>query len=253
MEEEKILENITKSISERLKVPIITTYACVLLIYNWDILFYLFFEDSSASIKIQSIKSQYGTVYYERIFTCLTISVLLIVLFTVLNTLINFCLKSFYRKDKEIISEIESFEKVNFLTEQLSKSIDDIKKLNSQIENLKNVNENLSSKNLKIDIPTISQKDYDSLLGFLNTQANKEKLLFSLKEFIDKIRTDKNISNILVYNTATYEQDMRQLIDFLIKRNLIKMVRRRANDNSISTYEGFEMGTSFKDFLKMEI
>ncbi|OEY71824.1 hypothetical protein [Salegentibacter salarius] len=117
MEKTEILENITKSVNERLKISIIITYISVLIIYNWDILFYLFFENSSASTRILEIKENYSDVYYQRILICLAISILLIVIFTALNTLLNLGLKWFYRKDKETKSEIENFEKITQLSE----------------------------------------------------------------------------------------------------------------------------------------
>ena len=83
MEEEKILESITNNISSRLKVPIIITYLCVLLIFNWDILYYLLFENDDPTNKIDCIKSTYSELYYTRIFHCIIISITLIILFTV--------------------------------------------------------------------------------------------------------------------------------------------------------------------------
>lgn len=63
MEEEKILESITNNISSRLKVPIIITYLCVLLIFNWDILYYLLLENDDPANKIDCIKSTYSELY----------------------------------------------------------------------------------------------------------------------------------------------------------------------------------------------
>lgn len=252
MEEEKILENISKSITDRLKVPIIVTYLSVLFLYNWDIIYYLIFEHNTASIKIKYIKDTYSTVYFERILTCIIISVILIIVFTILNTMINFGLKWFYRKDKEINSEIESYEKVNNLTEQLSNSISEIKKLHSQIDNLKKINDNLNSKSLKIDIADISKKDYDSLLSFLNSKEAKEKLLYSLNELINMLKKNDKIPTNTIYKGATYEHEMRMLIQYLYELKLISSIRYQNIDNR-SSYDGLKMGTSFKDFLKMDL
>ena len=134
MDEEKLIDNIGKSIASKLKVPIITTYISVLIIYNWDIIFYLIFGDEEAKIKIQYIKDQYGGIHFERIAICLLVSILLIVIFTVINTFLNYCLKWFYRKDKEIISEIDSFEKISILSQQLSTTLETVDGLNGQLE-----------------------------------------------------------------------------------------------------------------------
>lgn len=251
MEEEKILENITKSISEKLKVPIIVTYISVLIVYNWDILFYLFFQENSAFERINYIKLNYSDIYYQRIFICLGLAVLLITIFTILNTLINFCLKWFYRKDKEISSEIDNYEKISSLTEQVSNAIDNIKNLNSQIENLKNINENLLSKKLNVDIEDISQKDYDNILIYLNSQKNKEKFIFTFKEFLNALKKDITINRDDLYKIATYEHEMTLLIKYLEQQKLLKVVHRYSPTNSSYAYE-FDLSKSITDFLKME-
>lgn len=252
MEEEKILENITKSINDRLKVPVILTYICVLFLYNWDIIYYLIFENNCASIKIKFIKNEYGSVYFERILICLTISIILIILFTILNTFINLGLKWFYRKDKEITSEIENYEKINSLTLQLSNSIDEIKKLNSQIENLTKINENLSSKNTKINISDISKKDYIILTNFLKSKSDKEKLLYSLNELIQMLKNNPRIGIYEIYKNSTYEHEMRMLVQYLYDLKLMSSTSYRT-ENGLSTYEALKMGTSFKEFLEIEI
>jgi hypothetical protein len=252
MEKSEILGSITNSVSEKLKVPIILTYICVLIIFNWDILFYLFFENSAASTRISTIKEVYGHVYYERIIICLSISVLLIVLFAILNTFLNLALKWFYRKDKEITSEIENFEKISFLTEQLSESIEDSKRLSSEVAYLKNINENLTSKNLDIDLDDISKNDFNMLLSQINSQGNKKKLLYSLKELINSINKDNAIESDEIFKIATYESDMKNLIEILKNRELLKITENFNPQNHKSTME-FKLSRSFEDFLKMKI
>lgn len=252
MEEEKILENITKSITEKLKVPIILTYVCVLVIHNWDILFYLFFESSTASSKIKYVKDNYSELYYERIFDCLIIAVILIILFTILNTAINFCLKWFYRKDKEISSQIESYEQVSFLREQLSKSLEEIKKLKSQVESLNNINESLKSKNLDINVDEISRKDFDSILLYISSQPNKDKLLFSFKEFINAFKKGGEVEREQLYKGATYEHEMKLLVDYFARANFLKIDYRY---NNITKNNGYliDLSKSIKDILLMDI
>jgi hypothetical protein len=251
MEENKILEDITKGITNKLKVPIIVTYVSVLIVFNWDILFFLFFEDIQASEKIKKIKIEYGDVYHERILLCLAISIGLILLFTILNTLINYCLKWFYRKDKEINSEIDNYEKVSSLTEQLSESIEKIKTLNSEISNLKIINDNLSIKRQNIDVSKISEKDYKSLIQHINQQSDKEKLLFSFKELMDFLKKNKNSKLKNVVRSATYDHAMQSLINILKEKKLVKIVNRL--DTEYGAYSDyFELSKSFNDFFKIE-
>lgn len=250
MEDEKLIQTLTKSIGDKLKRPIIITYICVLILYNWDIIFYILFEKISASEKINFIKLEYSTEYFNRILTCIAISVILIVLFTILNTLLNLSLKWFYRKDKEITSEIDSYEKLTALAEQLSSSIDENKQLNSKIENLEKINKNLSIKKKSINVSQISEKDYTNLLSQINIDSDKEKLLFSLNELLKTIKTTPKIALTELNNKATYKHHMKKLINILINNNLIE--KKVHYDENRNHYEGISMSKSFEDFLKFE-
>lgn len=253
MEESNIIENVTKSIAVRLRIPIIATYVSVLLIYNWDILFYLFFEKISASDKIEVIKNTYSESYLDRILTCLGIAIVVILIFTVINTLLNFTLKWFYRKDKELKTEINDHEKVKVLTEQLSESIDQNKLLISEIESLKNINQNLSVKKLKFETSDISQKDYDNLIIYLTSTDKKEKYLFCLKELINILKKNINIprERLLTRESVTYLDEMKELIGILDKRNLARF--EYLYRDGVGHDYFLDLSKSFKDFLKMEI
>jgi hypothetical protein len=250
MEESNVIENITKSIGVRLRVPIIITYISVLIIYNWDILFYLFFEKISASEKIKVIKETYSDNYYDRLLSCLVIAIGAILLFTIINTILNFCLKWFYRKDKEIKSEINNHEKVVLLTNQLSESIDKNKLLNSEIDNLKNINQSLSVKNLNLDTSDISQKDYEDLIVYLNSQNQKEKYLYCLKELLNSLKKNLNTTKDKLIESSTYPDEIQVLLEILEEKKLAKVEHSYRGDG----YGYFlNLSKSFKDFLKMEI
>jgi len=251
MEESNIIENVTKSLTTRLRIPIIATYLSILIIYNWDILFYLFFEKIPASEKIKVIKETYSDNYFDRILTCLGIAIIVILLFTVINTILNFCLKWFYRKDKELKTEINDHEKVKILTEQLSESIDKNKLLVAEIENLKNINQNLSVQKLKFETSDISKKDYENLLAYLNSKEKKEKYLFSLKELITALRRDINITQdkLFTEKSSTYLDEMKELIGILENKKLAKFEYSYRNGHDYY----LNLSKSFKDFLKMEI
>lgn len=252
MEKSEILENISNSIANRLKVPIVVTYICVLIIYNWDILFYLFFEKIPASQRISTIKDLYGDVYFERIAICLLLAIILIILFTILNTLLNLILKWFYRKDKETNTEIENHEKISSLAEQLSESIEENKNLNANIQHLNTVNDNLTSKNIDVNLDEISKKDYNALIHYLKSQPEKEKLIYSLKELIIALKKDINIEKQHMDKKTTYEYAMKSLIIILENRKLLKITEEYSNSKNKWTTE-FRLSRSFKDFLKMDI
>ena len=110
---------------------------------------------------------------------------------------------NYYKKDKEITTEVENYEKINVLSSQLSQSVTEIKNLKKQIENLKNINESLSSRDLDIDISKISEKDYNDLISLIVLQNNSEKLRFSLKELIGFLKEEPDLETHIIYNKAT--------------------------------------------------
>ncbi|MBS7230981.1 hypothetical protein KHA90_08090 [Flavobacterium psychroterrae] len=120
-----------------------------------------------------------------------------------------------------------------------------------QNENLKKINDSLNSKNLKINISDISKKDYNNLLAFLNSKAEKEKLLYSLNELINMLKKNESIAIRQIYANSTYEHDMKQLVLHLTNLKLISSTKYL--DEARNPYEGLKMGTSFKDFLNMDI
>lgn len=252
MEGEKIIESITKTINDRLKIPIIITYLSVLIIYNWDVLFYLIFEKETASIKIACIKEEYSSEYWYRIFTCIGISIILIGAFTIINTGLNYLLKWFYKKDKKFTSEIENYETIDNLRQQLADSIDKRNKLETDVENLTKINQNLNFKSKEISISDIAKRDYKALISKLSTFEHKEKLLYSLKELMEILKNNPDIVISEINNKATYVLEMEELISILTD---VKLVREEfAGYGTFNEPEMFlKIGTSFKEFLKMDI
>ena len=90
------------------------------------------------------------------------------------------------------------------------------------------------------------------LLNFLNSKEPKEKLLYSLNELINMLIKNNKIEISEVYTKATYEHEMRLLVQYLYELKLLSSTRYQHSDNRYS-YDGFKMGTSFKDFLKMDL
>ncbi|MFN0291201.1 hypothetical protein [Pedobacter helvus] len=170
-----------------------------------------------------------------------------------INTFLNFCLKWFYRKDKEITTEIESFEKISALTAQLSQALDENKALADDIDNLRKVNTNLSSRNLDATISEISRKDYDTVLNYINASSTKEKLKFSFRELLGILKKKPNIDVPEVYSSATYKASMENLISYLASENLLKTYStielKQGRGESVTK---FEFSPSFKDFLNID-
>ena len=166
--QEKIIDKISNIATSRLKIPIISTYIAVLILYNWDIIYYLFYENGSASSKISFIKCNYHDEYYFRIFQCLIIAISILIIFTILNTFLSLLLKWFYKKDKEVKEEINSHEKIKQLTEQLAISLEELNKVNEENKKLNVINDNLSNNPLKkysLEKSEIAKKELNDIIN----------------------------------------------------------------------------------------
>ncbi|OEY71823.1 hypothetical protein [Salegentibacter salarius] len=87
------------------------------------------------------------------------------------------------------------------------------------------------------------------LLGEINSRTDKEKLRYSLKQFIDEFKKNNKITKFQILNSATYEHEMKSLLDILQNRKLLKTKNKYQNG---FTTESFELNKSFEDILKMK-
>lgn len=251
-EKEKLLDKITSVATARLKIPIISTYIAVLIIYNWDIIYFLVYQKDTAINKIQYIKTHYHQLYYSRILECLLIAVAILVVFTILNTILNFLLKWFYKKDKEVKEEIDSHEKIKQLTEQLAIAFNELKKTKDENKNLSNVNDGLSKNPLnKFNFETseIARKELSVIINLLSQNEYGDKQIYSLKEFLAIIKKEPKISPALLLQRATYQDEMQDVINFLESKNLIQKIAANNYDNKPAY---FKLNKSFIEILNLE-
>jgi len=251
-EKEKLIDKLTSVATSRLKIPIISTYIAVLIIFNWDIIYYIIFQEDSAIDKIEYIKINYHHEYYYRIFECLIIAITILIIFTVLNTILNLSLKWFYKKDKEVREEIDSHEKIKKLTEQLSIALKEITILKDKNINLSSINENLSNNPLSkynFEKSEIAQKELSNIINSLSQNEYGDKQIYSLQEFISLIKKDPNISLDSLLNIATYKDEMNNVINYLGNKKLLEVVKSKDNDE-IRIY--FRLNKSFEEILKLK-
>ena len=189
------LSNIHNELKNKLKLPIIITYSVVLIIYNWDILFFLAFENKSALKKIIYVKSNFFTENFERIWKPILYSIVYSILFPFLQVVINQIVQFFKRfnnkitRKEEIDNAIHNFEVQQQLSgqqslEQLQNKINQliiekdklISTNNDLIENLKSDSSHL------LDSNSILNSEYDKtakeLLNEITKFNNEEKSTF---------------------------------------------------------------------------
>ncbi len=239
--ENNLVDKLSETVFNRLKIPIITTYICVLIMYNWDIWYYLIFEKCDAVFKIQFIQSKYGDEYWGRIIYCLFLSILVLIVFTILNTLLNILLSIFYRKDKKMNSILNNINEIEKLRNDLALSLKTIESLKIKNQNLEVIHENsdLNFSNLNKDI--ITKREYSKLMNLIN-QENDLKLNYSLKELFDILNKNPLINYNSVVSRSTYKIEMASLLELL---RSLKMI-----DFSTGTNRSIEISTVFSDIIK---
>lgn len=135
---DKIVDKIVGDATSRLKIPIVSTYLCVLMINNWDILYFLMFSKIDATSKILYIKNHYNILdYIWRVGGSLLYAVGILVLFTFLDYYLVKCLKNVSIKKKGLQQQIVDHSSL----EDMKKVIDSVRvennKLHKRIEEYK--------------------------------------------------------------------------------------------------------------------
>lgn len=136
---DKIVDKIVGDATSRLKVPIVSTYLFILIINNWDILFFIIFSKVDATNKILYIKNHYNLWdYFYRVGGSLLYAIAILVLFTFLDYYLVKYLKDISIKKKGIQQQIvdhstledmkKIIESVRVKNNKLLKNIDDYKK-----------------------------------------------------------------------------------------------------------------------------
>lgn len=173
---------IKSSLSERIKLPILIAYCIILAVYNWDVLFYIFFESGIPSEKIAYINKNFTNEYHNRFLVPLMLSCLSTFAFPVLQVGINVLFREFKNENDKLIREKE---KANVEHE---KSLTDIKS---------------------------SNKERDSLQGELNNKKSeilvlKSQITHLERNNLDLVQSEKETSDLL--------KDEQQYIKILLKQ-----------------------------------
>lgn len=173
---------IKSSLSERIKLPILIAYCIILAVYNWDVLFYIFFESGIPSEKIAYINKNFTNEYHNRFLVPLMLSCLSTFTFPVLQVGINVLFREFKNENDKLIREKE---KANVEHE---KSLTDIKS---------------------------SNKERDFLQGELNNKKSeilvlKSQITHLERNNLDLVQSEKETSDLL--------KDEQQYIKILLKQ-----------------------------------
>lgn len=113
---------IQNDIKNKFRLPIFLTYSVILIVYNWDILFYLAFQKKDALEKIEYVKTNLFTENFDRVWKPILLAILYSILFPFIQLLINFVVQFLKSKNNQITrkEEIDNAEHSYNIQQQLT-------------------------------------------------------------------------------------------------------------------------------------
>lgn len=247
MDTNTIKENYNEVISHfksKLKLPIILTYSVILIIYNWDIIFYLLYQKGHAIDKINYIKNIENT-WYHRILLPILISIFYALLFPILQVGINYLFRWFKNKNNElerdeelknaghrfeVQTKISGSQSLEVLNNQITNLSKDKEHLNEQITTLIREKEELIRSSNAIS-SKLSQSNNDpkskliqdkakELLDDYNDFSDEEKVAF--QEIINFFNQNSVLSEIMnIEDITTFPIAAESILNFLLANNII--------------------------------
>jgi len=261
---EEIAE-IKSNLKERIKLPILVAYCIILVIYNWDVLFYFVLESEIPSQKIAYINKNFTNDYHHRFLIPLLLSFLSTFAFPVLQVGINLLFKEFKNENDQLIKEKEKADVEH------EKALIDIKSNNKTIKVLQDSLDNKDDEILKLQSQyTVLEKKYSDLEESEREVNNRLRGETSYaNSLMDDINALKEIiksysSNDYTPNNLNYVKHFLSLNNFYNSTNLkekefiykmFEMFDEKINDvlkySKISKIDVFDLVDAEKIFDKL--
>lgn len=270
------IDYLSKYFVEKLRLPVTLAYISVLVFYNWDILFYLAFENRDALGKITYVKNRFGPEYYNRVLNPALIAIVASMLISAVQVGINYLISFFKKIDLNRVNEEEMLfakNKRKVLTEltgtremetlmlrnqelesEMQKSNEQIKKITDEKSELTKTNQELKEKveqYEQIQSHDIEEKTsrklaiLDEINRFEASIRDDEKR--QLKELVNKILEGKNkyISQDDAIGSSGYKPFLTRCVNFLAELDLINETDLRDKKGYRITELGHEILYSF--------
>lgn len=209
---ENTSNELVKLFRERLKYPIITIYSIILLIYNWDILLYLFLSSKNIEKRIYEI----NTVYSDPTFSRLWIPYIKALIFSILAPLtmlgldyilLKINMRRMAIKSKRTFKDLDV--KLNHATLEFKieeaksgkKSIEQLQERLTQIENSHSAEVNSLN---------------DSITA-LENQVQTKNLIIEELQTSEKLLVNKITEIVPIDNNAIIVDKAHDIIDIIIE------------------------------------
>lgn len=189
------VNDFSKNISERIKLPIVFVYILVFIAYHWDFLFVLFFQEGDVILKVYYLKNHLLTSPFKDFGITISISIFATLIFPIIQVGINYAFQWFKYKeigrshDEEVKRAKNEHDVLNIrtgnqerqglqnqidtLTNDKQVLLDQVGSLNSELSGLtqKNIelSKELTAKNKQINDLTVKNKALASKAGSGNS------------------------------------------------------------------------------------
>lgn len=173
---DKVIDKIIDNATSRLRIPIVSTYIIVLLVHNWDLVYYLLFQTGQATTKIAYIKKHYPN-YWGGIFEAIGIAICVLVVVSFLDLGLSRLLQWVYKEKKIINDKVNNYKTFEELNTSLSIQINEVVSLREHL-----TNEQEKNKGLLKNITTLTSEinDYKKTIDYNKKRSDdiKDETLF---------------------------------------------------------------------------
>ncbi len=251
---------IQNDIKNKFRLPIFLTYSVILIVYNWDILFYLAFQKKDSLEKIEYVKTNLFTENFDRVWKPILLAILYSILFPFIQLLINFVVQFLKSKNNQITRKEEidnaehSYNIQQQLTgkqtlQQLQNKIDElilekeqlIATNNSLISQLKTDNNDLldSSSIFKAEF----EKTAKTFLLKINELTNEEKS--TVIELITQLQKNENSFTVKDLSAMSIFPEHAQKT-----LNLLQEFKITTNSTTSGYFKVTKYGSNFIEYFK---
>lgn len=240
MPAEKILDKVTDAFTSRLKVPIISTYLSILVLFNWDVLYYLCFQKLPAVCKIAEIKRIWGPVYWQRIIWCIVLAFIVLCVFTMLNTFINYLMRWFYMRDKDNTTKVEQAELVETLRKSeselaanLATYIKKNESLEKNIDDLRTVYDNSLSHLTRLQLYPDEQRIINELKEYVMKSTSPSDYRMAMDYFLNYIAINTTIYYDALFSEYEDGPALSMILNYLSSKSLVNIIGTTKKDNVV--------------------